>query len=393
MTNSKDSDRPISILIVEDEAVIRLALEQQLIQMGYAIAGSYSYGDEALQAIRENAPDLLLLDIQLGDKLDGISLAEEIARIADVPFIFLSAFSDKSLVKRANEAGCSGYLVKPVEQNSLKATIELALARHSEKTRVSRISDVIDGEISRTTQELYQAIEKLSQLEQTESDFLSRLSTEALLPLQALKMNHRLLQRLDNSGTTNLLTSAALDEITRLELHFNKLLLMFDIIDDKPVDFSPEPIDISNVVSNAFDKFNASTVSRNIAINLSGLSESLTVFTDKSLLSLVLDILVENTLSHCRDGGTVTCMVSRSRQGAVVQFSNEGERIPDEILENISKPFSRFESSTNYVNGLGYDLALASTLTSKTGGQLDIENILGQGSMFRLLINSGGSQI
>ena len=90
-----------TILVVEDEAVIALRLQQMLTNMGYDVAGIAYSGKEALENIRSLKPDLVLMDIMLPGKLDGIGVAEIVQLELNIPVIFLTAFSEDDIIKKA----------------------------------------------------------------------------------------------------------------------------------------------------------------------------------------------------------------------------------------------------------------------------------------------------
>ena len=89
------------IMIVEDETLLAADLAESLRCMGYTVTSRIGSGEEALERIDAASPDLVLMDIQLGGKLDGIETAGKIRRLRDTPVVFMSAFSDESFLSRA----------------------------------------------------------------------------------------------------------------------------------------------------------------------------------------------------------------------------------------------------------------------------------------------------
>ncbi|HSA87421.1 MAG TPA: response regulator, partial [Nitrospira sp.] len=119
-----------SILIVEDEAIVAADLADKLERAGYAIAGTVSRGEQAVRMVRQNRPDLILMDIRLAGPLDGIEVAESLKTSTDVPVVFLSAHSDDQTIGRAGLTDPFGYILKPFEERDLKTQIEIALYRY-----------------------------------------------------------------------------------------------------------------------------------------------------------------------------------------------------------------------------------------------------------------------
>lgn len=118
------------ILVVEDNSMIALRLRMGLIKLGYDAPDSISYGEEALQAVEKLRPDLIFMDIDLAGTMDGIETAVEIRKKVDIPVLFLTSYVEDTVIERAKAAEPYGYLVKPIHEQDLRATIEMALHRH-----------------------------------------------------------------------------------------------------------------------------------------------------------------------------------------------------------------------------------------------------------------------
>ncbi|CAH2031366.1 diguanylate cyclase domain-containing protein [Trichlorobacter ammonificans] len=118
------------ILLAEDEKISADYLKQALVQMGYDIAGVVQTGEAAIQVALEEKPDLILMDISLGGKIDGITAAATIRSQTDMPIIYLTANTSDSVFDQAKCTDPYAYLVKPYELYQLKHAIELALFKH-----------------------------------------------------------------------------------------------------------------------------------------------------------------------------------------------------------------------------------------------------------------------
>lgn len=122
----------IHLLIVEDEPIISKDLAYVIEDLGYAVTGICSNHLEALEALKNKLPDLVICDIHLqGDDWDGIRLAQEIRQLYDLPIIFLTALADPATISRAATVEPDAYLTKPFEERTLYAAIELAISKFS----------------------------------------------------------------------------------------------------------------------------------------------------------------------------------------------------------------------------------------------------------------------
>jgi AmiR/NasT family two-component response regulator len=117
------------ILIVEDQVVIALNLEQVLNQLGYKVIGITHTGEDSIEFVKKESPDVVLMDIMLAGEIDGISAAEIIRKNFEVPIIYLTAHTDDNSLGRANKTGPYGYIVKPIDERDLYTSIEIALHR------------------------------------------------------------------------------------------------------------------------------------------------------------------------------------------------------------------------------------------------------------------------
>jgi DNA-binding LytR/AlgR family response regulator len=120
---------PLRILIVEDEMVIGANISLQISNFGYEVTGIVPRGEEALMHVRENQPDIVLLDINLKGNIDGIQTAEMMQKEHDIPVIYLTANADDAHFNRAKATHPYAFISKPYKSLDLKRAIELTASR------------------------------------------------------------------------------------------------------------------------------------------------------------------------------------------------------------------------------------------------------------------------
>jgi response regulator NasT len=131
-----------TVVIAEDETLIRMDLAEMLTEQGYDVVGQAGDGAKAIELAEELLPDLVILDVKM-PVLDGIAAAEAIAGKRIAPVVILTAFSQRDLVERARDAGAMAYLVKPFTQSDLMPAIEMAVSRFGElNTLESEVADL-----------------------------------------------------------------------------------------------------------------------------------------------------------------------------------------------------------------------------------------------------------
>ena len=155
--DSADGAPRTRVFIVEDEALIAMEVQDRLGALGYQVCGLASRGEQALEAIIERAPDVVLMDVRLAGTLTGIETAERLRVRMDVPVIFLSAYSDSELLRRAGEVLPFGYLVKPFEERELHATIQMAIYKHRMERALREAYARLDEKVQERTAELAQS--------------------------------------------------------------------------------------------------------------------------------------------------------------------------------------------------------------------------------------------
>lgn len=127
----------VRILIVEDEPLIAEDLRAHLEELGYELCAVCDNALDAMAEVVARKPDLLLLDINLGDGPDGVQLAEKVRAKHATPFIFVTSHSDKATLERVKPLRPAGFIIKPFDENDLRTQIELALARYANDVEAS----------------------------------------------------------------------------------------------------------------------------------------------------------------------------------------------------------------------------------------------------------------
>lgn len=124
------------ILIVEDERLVAEVMQLSLQDMGYIVTSVASSGEMAVKKTEETKPDLVLMDIVLKGKMDGIEAANQIRSKYDIPVVYITAYSDETILERAKITEPYGYIVKPFKERNLQITIEISLYKHKMEKRL-----------------------------------------------------------------------------------------------------------------------------------------------------------------------------------------------------------------------------------------------------------------
>ena len=122
-------------LIVEDETLIAEELKERLSRLGFSVIAAVDTADEGIAIATRELPDLVLMDIRLKGKKDGVQAAREIRDQVDVPIVYLTAHSDRLTVERVKATECDGFLLKPFQRRELQTTIEVAMQRRAMRAK------------------------------------------------------------------------------------------------------------------------------------------------------------------------------------------------------------------------------------------------------------------
>lgn len=129
------------LLIVEDDELLAMHMQLQLNGLGYTKVTIVFDGESALASMAVDRADLILMDIELGEGIDGVTTAQRVRENYDVPVIFVSAHFGELIVERAKQVGPFGYILKPASIRELHATLEMALYKHQAEKKIRALAE------------------------------------------------------------------------------------------------------------------------------------------------------------------------------------------------------------------------------------------------------------
>lgn len=175
-----------TVVVAEDEALIRMDLIEMLTEEGYQVVGEASDGAQGLELVRQHRPDICIFDVKM-PVLDGISAAEVVVQERICPVVMLTAFSQRELIERARDAGAMAYVVKPFSASDLVPAIELAVTRHQQLRALEE--EVLD---------LHERLETRKLIDRAKAELMQRLGigeAAAFRWIQKAAMDKRLSMR------------------------------------------------------------------------------------------------------------------------------------------------------------------------------------------------------
>lgn len=133
-----DVEKP-AILVVDDEAVITTQISEVLDSYGYHVAGVASSGDEAVGLAERLKPDLVLMDIVMPGKMNGIEAGDMIQKSMDIPVVFVTVHADEQNISRAKKVNPYGFIIKPYLEGQIRAAVEVALQNKKYESQLSKL--------------------------------------------------------------------------------------------------------------------------------------------------------------------------------------------------------------------------------------------------------------
>ena len=152
------------IIIADDEVIIATQIEECLTSNNYKVVGIATSGEEAVEMAMDLKPDLMLMDIVMPGRLDGISAASRINKALSIPVIFLTAYADEEMIERAKPIGPYAYVLKPLQERQLLAAIEIALHKNIMQQKLKEAHDQLERRVEERTRELRIKSENLEEM-------------------------------------------------------------------------------------------------------------------------------------------------------------------------------------------------------------------------------------
>ena len=153
----------INVLVVEDDPLIAEDIRHHLTNADYSAQTVVHNKADALAALATESPDIVLLDINLGGKLDGFEVAEAINAHYHLPFLYLTSYSTKSIVEQAKFTRPMGYILKPFDEADLFSSIEIALYNFAQRQKPAKLTRELINEqiLDKLTEKEFELLEHI----------------------------------------------------------------------------------------------------------------------------------------------------------------------------------------------------------------------------------------
>lgn len=169
----------VNVLLVEDESIVAKDIQLSLKRLGYNVLGIENTGEKAISSARKLDPDIIIMDIMLKGKINGIEASEKIRKEQNIPIIYLTAYADENTLSKAKITEPYAYIIKPYKEIDLHTSIEMALYKHSRELEILKERDMLYNIVENKDNTEYIFVKSKSRL--------IKLNTNDVIYIEALK--------------------------------------------------------------------------------------------------------------------------------------------------------------------------------------------------------------
>ena len=377
------------ILVVEDEALVAADLEERLSQLGYDVRGVVDSAEDAIVKATELSPDLVLMDIHLIGKKDGIEAAAEIRQSRDMAVVFVTAHADDATLKRAGLAVPFGYILKPFDERELKATIEMALYHKQAELRLRKLEE----ELQRHAAQLEQTVaERTAVLRETVGElesFSYSVAHDMRGPLRSMRGFSQILMK-DYASGLDAIAVGYLERIVRSTDRLDGLI--GDVLNYTKIlggQWVPGPVDVDRLMRDILDSY-PDWQPPKAEIKIIGVLPKL--LGNEAFLTQCISNLLNNAVTFVSPGTVPLVRIWAEANGSQMRLCirDNGIGIAADEADRVFRMFERLHPTTDY-EGTGIGLTIARKAVERMGGELGFDSEPGKGSTFWVQLKNAES--
>ncbi|MFP4382968.1 MAG: response regulator [Spirochaetia bacterium] len=366
------------VLIVEDESVVALDIRRRLESLGYHVVGCATSGNRAIEFIKNEPPDVILMDIKLKGDIDGLDTARLVRNQWDIPVVYVTAYADMETIQRAKITNSFGYVLKPFQDREISVAVEMAIFKHQMQ------------------QELNEARIRAEAADRMKSDFLANISHELRTPLNSIiGMADLSIDMCENSLQQDYLV--ILRKSAGLLLDIINNILSFIKYNSDEIAVENVRYDFSGLLRKVADSVYTKAVEKGLDFNIweeNTVNSSL--IGDAQKLWQILFVLLDNAVKFTPAGSIEFGISVKETDPATAELNfiieDTGIGIQGDDLERIFEPFTQGDGSrTRRFSGTGIGLALAKSLLTRLMGSIRVESEQGAGTTFSIKLPQGYS--
>lgn len=387
----------ISILIAEDDVLSGKMITITIKKLGYTFSGLATNTDDCIQMAKDLHPDLILMDIDMPGKQDGIGAAQIISDRFGIPIIYVTANAEDSVFARALQTSPFGYVLKPISKELIRSVIEMGYSRHlldlqlkEKQAELKKLNTELEKKVAQRTIELKKkndqlkhALKREKEVNEFKSRIVTTISHEFRTPMTTIRSSAEIMERLINKDQPKEkiyrhtdLVKKSVDELIELLTD----VLLVEKFDSGTYAVNLELLNFDDFFKDLVFKTEigigkAHQFVNNINSNL-GISK-----TDKKLLGYILNNLLSNAFKYSDSGSKVQLNIKKNDASFTIEVIDKGMGMNEETTSMIFDSFYRAKNVTN-IEGTGMGLSILNNSIKLLNGEINVESTPGEGSKF-----------
>lgn len=356
------------IVIVDDVTENLQVLGSILDSSGYDTAFALN-GPEALTVIGELLPDLVLLDISMPG-MDGFEVCRHLKadpKTADIPVIFLTAFSEQEYITRGFEVGAVDYVSKPFRQGELLSRVKTHLSlRYAMRALAERNQD-------------------LTELVKEKNELITIATHDIKSPLQGIVLSVEVIKSLVRRGMFTEV-NGQLDSILKTADKIRDILknwLDLNAAEAGAMQFTIMKLNAASLLYSTGEFYRQKAEVKNIKLEITADEPDIPLYADEAAMQAIIDNLISNAIKFSNGGSTVRLQVGSANGRTIFEVADEGPGILPEEMSLLFKKFGRLSARpTGGEHSTGLGLAIVKRLVETMKGTICCESEYGRGTTF-----------
>lgn len=379
--NYSKENKDFRILIVDDVPKNIQVLGNILMAENYQLSYSQN-GKEALEAVKQNEFDLILLDIMM-PVVDGYEVCRQLksdSKTKDIPIIFLTAKIEKESVVKGLKLGAVDYVTKPFNADELLARVRTHLSLKDKTEQLQSMNQILEEKVAERTAQLREANEKLSTLEKAKSEFLTIISHELRTPLNGISGFAEIL--LDSLASTEHEEFIGYLKISADRLvRFSEMALLITQLNAEKYIVEMIPMNLGDIILSALEEVQIKLDESNINIE-KDFTKDINVITNYDLIKKSLVNILENSINYSPENSSIYINTFIENESLIVEICDQGPGFSSEAMGKLFEYFST--DNLMHSEGLGLGLAAVKLVMDSHSGSISIQNKDEGGAKVRL---------
>lgn len=392
-------EKNISIYIAEDDPLSGKMMTITVKRIGFEFVGLGMDTDTVIKEVGDLMPDVVLMDINMPGSTDGIGAAEIISKTFNIPVIYVTANNEDSVLDRALKTAPFGYVLKPVNRESLRIVVQMGYSRHlldtklqDKKDELARLNNALEAKVIARTKEiakkniqLEEALQREKELNEFKSRIVTTISHEFKTPMTTIMSSAEIMESLLHKDGpiekifrhTNLIKTS----VKELSDLLNDVLLI-EKFDSGKYEIAKDEVNLSNYFKELMFKLQIG-IGKNHHIQFNIKGELGIIHTDKKLFSQIINNILSNAFKYSDKASSVEVNVQTDDSYFYFSTKDTGIGMDEKTLSMIFDSFYRANNVTN-IEGTGMGLSILKKSIDLLGGEISVESKTNQGSIFHV---------